>query len=110
MKRNNTKMNNTSTDVRITTGSLMFGGSDDPRIGGESMWLDDHNEVTVILGRPSNDCTEIAIDYAHYYPEICDAVGGGSLELTREQARWLAANLLRAAEACGDGSEQTYPG
>lgn len=103
-------MNNTPTDVRVTRGSLVFGGSNDPRVGGESMWLSDHTEVAVVLGSSSSGCTEIAIAYAHYYPEISDAVGGGDVELSPEQARWLAANLLSAAEACGNSSRPDLPG
>lgn len=102
-------MNTTPTEVLVTDGSLMFGGSNDPRVGKESMWLSDHTEMTVTLSSVSSDCPKIAIAYAYYYPEIVDVVGGGDVELSPEQARWLAAYLLRAAESCGDGAESDPP-
>ena len=104
-------MNNTPTDVYVTRGSLMFDDSNDWRVSGESIWLDDHTEVAVVLGPSSSGCTEIALAYAYFNPEISDAVGGGDIfKLSPEQAQWIAVNLLRAVAACGDGAQPNLPG
>jgi len=88
---------------------MMFHDSNDPRAGGESMWLRDDTEVSVVLQSSSSGCTEMAIAYANWYPEFNDVVTGGDFDLSPVQARWLAANLLRAADACGDGSQPDLP-
>ncbi|BCZ24744.1 hypothetical protein MYSE111917_01200 [Mycobacterium senriense] len=103
-------MNSTPTEMQVGRESLMFHDSNDPRVGGESIWLRDDTEVAVILRSSSRGCTEIAIAHANYYPEFNDLVTGGDFELSSEQARWLATYLLRAAEACGAGSRPDLPG
>jgi hypothetical protein len=60
----------------------------------------------VVLRSFPSGCTDVAITLAKDYPEFGVEMSS-TVELSPNDARWLAANLLRAAEICPHGATST---